>query len=99
VDTRQAHVFLEVSASNRWAPLAARGHDRTAARRARRLALALVDLDAAALTVVETVVVVDGEPLGKTTPSSAGSVRRVGLDPGTVEALRAWKRVRPRSGS
>jgi integrase len=87
----QVRVFLDASASDRWAPLF-RLAVTTGLRRGEIVGLRWpdVDLDARAITVQRTVVVVAGRAV-ESTPKTARSRRRINLDSGTVDALRAWK--------
>jgi integrase len=88
----QVRAFLDASASDRWAPLF-RLAVTTGLRRGEIVGLRWpdVDLDTGALTVQRTVVVVAGRAV-ESTPKTARSRRRINLDRGTVDALRAWKR-------
>jgi integrase len=88
----QVRMFLDASASDRWAPLF-RLAVTTGLRRGEIVGLRWpdLDLDAGSLTVQRTVVVVSGRAV-ESTPKTARSRRRLKLDPGTVELLRSWKR-------
>jgi integrase len=88
---QQVHAFLDVSASDRWAPLW-RLAVTTGLRRGEIVGLRWpdLDLDHQALTVNRAAVVVGGRAT-ESAPKTSRSRRRLNLDPATVERLRAWR--------
>lgn len=83
--------FLDVAKTDRWSPLW-RLVATTGMRRGEVTGLRWqdVDLEAGELVVAENRVVVDHEVVTGT--PKGGRARRLGLDPATVEALKAWRR-------
>jgi integrase len=87
----QVGLFLDEASNDRWWPLW-RLAATTGMRRGELAGLRWVDVDLerAELVVTENRVVVDHEVVTGT--PKGNRVRRIGLDPATVEVLRAWRR-------